>query len=351
MPVPTVFIGSSTEQIGIAKLVKECLVSATDPRIWDEDELELGHSIFGGLLKAADQFDFAVFVFDADDITRSREKQVRSVRDNVVFELGLFTGRMGRGRTFWISPEGPQAPHIPTDLGGIVHLTFTRPKRPGESQLRGALEKVCQRLRSEIEKLGTRTDRTVEELDPDKLKALCVASSQYAKPKFAKEIKQIHENFPPGSVTSAYGVNAQTLFKYFSGEQKWDILHVSMYVDRKGDLIIPDPKRPNSKDRLPIAGVENLVRSSGARLVTIVTCDSLALGAELGRITNTIAGYKTIDIQSALDWSAAFYPYIALGCPLSEAFNRAKALTDPGLVLALKRDFRISLREGRTRAR
>jgi len=82
-----------------------------------------------------------------------------------------------------------------------------------------------------------------------------------------------------------------------------------------------------------------------------VTCDSLALGAELGRITNTIAGYKSIDIQSALDWSAAFYPYIALGCPLSEAFNRAKALTDPGLVLGLKRDFRISLREGRPRAR
>jgi hypothetical protein len=110
--------------------------------------LELGHSIFGGLLKAADQFDFAVFVFDADDITYSRKKQVRSVRNNVVFELGLFTGRMGRGRTFWISSEGPQAPHIPTDLGGIVHLTFKRPKRSGESQLRVALEEVCQRLRS-----------------------------------------------------------------------------------------------------------------------------------------------------------------------------------------------------------
>jgi hypothetical protein len=32
-----------------------------------------------------------------------------------------------------------------------------------------------------------------------------------------------------------------------------------------------------------------------------------------------------------------------MGAPLTEAFNRAQAMTDPGLVLISKHDFRLSL--------
>jgi hypothetical protein len=35
-------------------------------------------------------------------------------------------------------------------------------------------------------------------------------------------------------------------------------------------------------------------------------------------------------------------PALAQGCPLSEAFTRAQTLTDPGLLLIAKRDFRLT---------
>ena len=100
MPVPTVFIGSSTEQISTARALKAHLDTFAKATVWDEAAFELNTSIFGALLKAADCFDFAVFVFDADDVALIRQSEARTVRDTVVFELGLFTGRMGRGRAF-----------------------------------------------------------------------------------------------------------------------------------------------------------------------------------------------------------------------------------------------------------
>jgi predicted nucleotide-binding protein len=35
-----------------------------------------------------------------------RNKESASVRNNVVFELGLFLGKLGRRRAFWLVPRG-----------------------------------------------------------------------------------------------------------------------------------------------------------------------------------------------------------------------------------------------------
>ena len=153
------------------------------------------------------------------------------------------------------------------------------------------------------------------------------------------------QTVPVGSIESAHGINAYQLMEYLSSGRTWDLVHMAMFVDaRSGDLLIPDPDGAtgaSSGDRLPSEGVEGLIKTSGARLVVIVTCDSLALGARIARTTNTIAGHKQIDVRAALGWSAVFYRFLAQGCPLSEAFNRAQTLTDPGLVLLAKRDFRL----------
>jgi predicted nucleotide-binding protein len=49
-----------------------------------------------------DSFDFAILVLTPDDLTQSRGKQQPSPRDNVVFELGLFIGALGRDRVFMV---------------------------------------------------------------------------------------------------------------------------------------------------------------------------------------------------------------------------------------------------------
>lgn len=344
---PTVFIGSSSERIRTAEALKAGLVPYADATIWNEvDAFELNDSIFGGLLRAADQFDFAVFVFDADDEARIRQSRVQVVRDNVLFEFGLFTGRIGRGRTFRLSAKGTPATHIPVDLAGIVHLTFSKPANGRPATLRRALGPTCKRLAAEFEKQGRRTDRTVEDVDITQLRILCARTSQYSAPKFQEDIKKIKRNFSKSKIVSAGGVSAEWLIDNLSHEHKWDIIHLAMFVDpESGDLLVPSGTAPiakAAKERFPRDGVADLIARSRARLVVIVTCDSLALGARLARGTNVIAGYRSIDVRSALDWSSVFYRFLAQGCPLSEAFNRAQTYSDPGLLLLAKHDFKLT---------
>ena len=347
MNKPTVFIGSSSERIQTAEALKAGLVPYAAATVWNEvGVFEQNEAIFGGLLRAADQFDFAVFVFDADDEARIRQSRVRVVRDNVLFEFGLFTGRIGKGRTFRLTAKGSPETHIPVDLAGIVHLTFSKPANGGAAVLRRALGETCKRLASEFEKQGRRTDRSVEDLDITQLRILCARTSQYSEPKFQEDIEKIKRNFSKSKIESAGGVSAEWLMDNLSHEHKWDIIHLAMYVDpESGDLLVPSGTTPfagSEKERFPRDGVADMIARSGARLVVIVTCDSLALGARLARITNVIAGYRSIDVRSALDWSSVFYRFLAQGCPLSEAFNRAQTYTDPGLLLLAKHDFKLS---------
>jgi hypothetical protein len=345
MSQATVFIGSSSEQLETARALKRCLDRHVKAKIWDEDVFELNESTFEGLVKAADEFDFAVFVFHPDDAAQIHNTKVRAVRDNVLFEFGLFTGSMGKGRVFWLIAHGSRPTHLPTDLAGITHLEYDRPMAGSSAELERALEKVCSKLGAEMTRLGPRTDRSMERLDD--VRMLCAASSQFSEPEFAKDIANIQAHFPAGSIETAHGVKARHLLDYLSPGQRWDIVHLAMYVDSAtGDLILPPvdgAAGSEARDRLPPGALENLIKDAKCRLVVVVTCDSLSLAARLARTTNVIAGHSKIDTRDALDWSDVFYRYLAQGCPMSEAFNRAQEATHSGLLLLAKHDFRLDL--------
>ena len=94
------------------------------------------------------------------------------------------------------------------------------------------------------------------------------------------------------------------------------------------------------RDGLSSEALASMIKGSGARLVVIITCDSLAFAAPLARFTNVIAGYQTIGAPAAISWAKVFYQALAFGAPLSEAFNRAQKQTDPGLILLAHKDVR-----------
>src|SRR5262245_60995126 len=185
MGQPTVFIGSSTEQLPTARALAKRLKDFSAPVVWDEAPFQLNAAILEGLLKAAQETDYAVFVFEPDDVTRIRSTDARTVRDNVLFEFGLFVGRIGPGRTFWISSNESDG-HLPADLVGLTHLVFQRPASSESVALEGALSHATARLRDVISTQGRRTDRDIEELES--VRALCVASSEYDKTRFAEAI-------------------------------------------------------------------------------------------------------------------------------------------------------------------
>jgi len=62
-----------------------------------------------------------------------RGKDNGAVRDNVLFELGLFIGRLGKDRNFIILPKGYEENlHRPTDLLGLTPALY-EPNRQDEN--------------------------------------------------------------------------------------------------------------------------------------------------------------------------------------------------------------------------
>lgn len=141
-PKATLFIGSSTESLQVARRMRTSLGRQVDVKVWEKDVFRLGDAALVSLLRVIDQFDFAVFLLAKDDLTRSRKKQENSPRDNVIFELGLFCGRLGPRRTFVVAERGVK---IPSDLAGIERAVL-------DSRRAKAILAVSDRLSEDIGK-------------------------------------------------------------------------------------------------------------------------------------------------------------------------------------------------------
>ena len=120
-----VFIGSASEGLEVAKAVRSQLDrdQAFDTHLWDKGTFEPSLSFIESLEKELDVSDFAVLTLTPDDKSTSRKKTTMAPRDNVLFELGLFMGRLKRERTFFVRDRG-QDLKIPSDLLGVSPVEF-----------------------------------------------------------------------------------------------------------------------------------------------------------------------------------------------------------------------------------
>lgn len=145
---PRVFIGSSTEGLEIANAVQSNLESAAEVTIWSQDVFLLGSNVLESLLRQAEKSDFAVLVFSTDDMVSIRGSEHLTVRDNVVFELGLCIGLLGPKRSFMVMPN-MQNLRIPSDLSGINAATF-EPTR-SDKDFVAALGPACNKIRTAMQ--------------------------------------------------------------------------------------------------------------------------------------------------------------------------------------------------------
>jgi CRP/FNR family cyclic AMP-dependent transcriptional regulator len=150
---PVVFIGSSSESRAIAEQIQSSF--SDDPfvvRIWTQGVFTPSSTPIESLATAVSGCDFGVIVLSPDDVIFSRWRRERGPRDNVVFELGLFIGHLGRERTFYVVPR-TKANKIPTDLLGVTPLKYTK----GKSQtIASRMAPISDELRAIIKKLGPR---------------------------------------------------------------------------------------------------------------------------------------------------------------------------------------------------
>ena len=113
---PHLFIGSSTEGKEIAEFIESELSDTFECKIWYH-QFELGNSAYEDLIRKLALYDYGLLVATCDDAGSSRGQNFKTIRDNVLFEFGLFTGRLGRHRSFLFAEKGVK---IPSDLGGIT---------------------------------------------------------------------------------------------------------------------------------------------------------------------------------------------------------------------------------------
>jgi hypothetical protein len=334
---PRLFIGSSTERLPVARALKERLTDYAEVTVWDQAaEFALGESTLDGLIKVGAVYDFALLVFGQDDRSVIRGSEYLTVRDNVIFELGLLIGQMGRGRALWLSPRGSKSPHTLTDLDGIIHLAFDEPDLRDSVALSDSLTLTSDKIRSQINTVGLRTDPAVQVVAMRQ--ALCLASSQYSQARFQEDLSYIHNFFPEG-VTSEHPVTADRFQDYFTPGRVWDIVHLGLFVDKENQQMLFDPSSGNgAPEALGIEAVEGMIKECHASLVVIITCDSLKFGEHLARFTNVIAGHQAIAPSAAISWAKVFYRALSLGVPLTQAFNRAQDMADPGLILLARKD-------------
>lgn len=120
---PILFIGCSTENLSVAREVQAGLDhDDMVKRIWSEPNIFSASSYpMEALELQLQEADFALIVIGADDLILSRGKTEDAPRDNVVLELGLFIGAIGRKRTFFLQPRGVDL-KIPSDLLGLTPL-------------------------------------------------------------------------------------------------------------------------------------------------------------------------------------------------------------------------------------
>jgi CRP/FNR family cyclic AMP-dependent transcriptional regulator len=150
---PKLFIISSTESLDVAREIQSQLHRDVFSAVWSQGTFFAGGYSLEALEKAVNESDFAVAVAQPDDIIETRGAKYPTVRDNVLFELGLFMGRLSRYRAILIHPRVIDL-KLPSDLHGLTLLSYESGK---PSELPSLLGPACNEIRKLVKDLGVRT--------------------------------------------------------------------------------------------------------------------------------------------------------------------------------------------------
>jgi hypothetical protein len=155
MSRPRIFIGSSKESEGWARALQSELHDQCFPVVWTQALGGFGlSSTLEDLVTQLHLSDFAALIATPDDMYEKRGSLQSSARDNIIYELGLFCGQLGRSRSFLLCPFDAEI-HLPSDLNGISTARFRYQVSPGER--RASMGPAATEIRAAISRLGPRS--------------------------------------------------------------------------------------------------------------------------------------------------------------------------------------------------
>jgi hypothetical protein len=101
----------------------------------------LNRNVFDYLIKASRLYEYGILIATKEDLLWAKGKKHPVVRDNVLFETGLFLGSLGMTRAFMVVEKETK---MPTDYNGVITATF---ELNTPESLDEAIEKVIKVLR------------------------------------------------------------------------------------------------------------------------------------------------------------------------------------------------------------
>jgi hypothetical protein len=158
---PAVFIGSSTQGLDFARAVRGLLASDAEITLWNEGFFEIGRTFIESLVNNVERFDFAILVMTPDDLRIKDGQEELQPRDNVIFELGLFMGRLGRARTFVVQQRHADL-RLPTDLSGVMTALYDWPR--DDKNHKAAVGPASDEIRNAIHQLGLSEFKTQQQI-------------------------------------------------------------------------------------------------------------------------------------------------------------------------------------------
>lgn len=148
---PSVFIASSVEGLNVAYAIQQNLNHEAEITVWSQGVFNPSNYALEDLIEILERVDFGLFVFSADDVTILRGNEQKTVRDNVLFEMGLFIGKLGRKRVFCFKPNDTEI-HIASDLLGLNILNYENNRN--DNNLTAGTGSACNEVRNKMKKEG-----------------------------------------------------------------------------------------------------------------------------------------------------------------------------------------------------
>lgn len=146
-----VFVICSAEALPVARIIQNAFEhDSLSVELWNEGCFKVSSYTIKDLEDAVDSSDFAIAIAHADDVTETRGQEWPTPRDNVIFELGLFMGRLGLDRAILMEPRGSDV-KLPSDMAGVTTIPYRFEKNGNNASLMGP---ACNKLREHITRLG-----------------------------------------------------------------------------------------------------------------------------------------------------------------------------------------------------
>lgn len=145
-----VFVICSVEALPIARAIETNFMHDNFLVVpWSNGVFKVTNYTLQDLEDEVFQADFAVAIAHGDDKISSRNESWPSPRDNVIFELGLCMGRLGRNRAILMEP-GNEKVKLPSDLAGITTIRY----KYDVANPQASMSAACNLLRNHISKHG-----------------------------------------------------------------------------------------------------------------------------------------------------------------------------------------------------